>query len=132
KRLFVKEIEDALLAGDVDLAVHSSKDMPVVLPDGLAIAAVLPREDPRDAIVLPASASAGSFDEVVERLGREPRIGTSSVRRVAQLTRVFPGGQFLPVRGNLGTRLRKLDSGEYDALVLAAAGLRRLERHERI
>ena len=133
KRLFVKEIEDALLAGDVDIAVHSSKDMPVVLPEGLAIGAVLPREDPRDALVLPASAATpDSFDEIVRMLGRAPRIGTSSVRRVAQLTRVFPGAQFLPVRGNLGTRLRKIDSGEFDALVLAAAGLRRLEKAERI
>jgi hydroxymethylbilane synthase len=133
KRLFVKEIEDALLAGDVDIAVHSSKDMPVVLPEGLAIGAVLPREDPRDALVLPASAAApNGFDDVVRMLGRAPRIGTSSVRRVAQLTRVFPGAQFLPVRGNLGTRLRKVDSGEFDALVLAAAGLRRLEKADRI
>ena len=133
KRLFVKEIEDALLAGDVDIAVHSSKDMPVVLPEGLAIGAVLPREDPRDALVLPASAATpDSFDDIVRMLGRAPRIGTSSVRRVAQLTRVFPGAQFLPVRGNLGTRLRKIDSGEFDALVLAAAGLRRLEKAERI
>ncbi len=133
KRLFVKEIEDALLAGEVDLAVHSSKDMPVVLPDGLVVGAVLPREDPRDAVVLPQSAaSPRDFDEIARRLGREPRIGTSSVRRVAQLTRVFPGARFLPVRGNLGTRLRKLDSGDYDALVLAAAGLRRLEKGDRI
>ena len=133
KRLFVKEIEDALLEGDVDLAVHSSKDMPVILPEGLSIAAVLPREDPRDAMVLPAAMPAPSgFDSTVRMLGREPRIGTSSVRRVAQLTRAFPGGRFLPVRGNLGTRLRKLDAGEFDALVLAAAGLRRLEQAARI
>jgi hydroxymethylbilane synthase len=133
KRLFVKEIEDALLAGAVDLAVHSSKDMPVVLPDGLAIAGVLPREDPRDALVLPAAATPpAGFDDVVRLLGREPRIGTSSVRRIAQLTRVFPGATFLPVRGNLGTRLRKLDAGGFDALVLAAAGLRRLEQGARI
>ncbi len=133
KRLFVKEIEDALLAGEVDLAVHSSKDLPVVLPDGLVVGAVLPREDPRDAVVLPQSAASPlEFDELVRLLGREPRIGTSSVRRVAQLTRVFPGARFLPVRGNLGTRLRKLDSGDYDALVLAAAGLRRLQQADRI
>jgi hydroxymethylbilane synthase len=133
KRLFVKEIEDALLAGDVDVAVHSSKDMPVVLPDGLTIGAVLPREDPRDAVVLPQSAAApAGFEDVVRMLGREPRIGTSSVRRVAQLSRMFPGARFLPVRGNLGTRLRKVDSGEFDALVLAAAGLRRLEKADRI
>lgn len=134
KRLFVKEIEDALLAGSVDLAVHSSKDMPAVLPDGLEIAAVLPREDPRDAIVLPASASAGdgSLESLRATLGREPRIGTSSVRRIAQLARLFPGARFLPIRGNLDTRLRKLDSGEFDAIVLAAAGLRRLGFDARI
>ena len=132
KRLFVKEIEDALLAGTIDLAVHSSKDMPAVLPPGLQVGAVLPREDPHDAIVLPGSVAARSIQDVVSSLGDRPRIGTSSVRRVAQLSRLFPGATFLPVRGNLGTRLRKLDAGEYDALVLAAAGLRRLGRGDRI
>ena len=134
KRLFVKEIEDALLAGSVDLAGHSSKDMPAVLPDGLDIAAVLPREDPRDAIVLPAGALPGpaTRDAVRARLGTSPRIGTSSVRRIAQLTRLFPGASFLPIRGNLDTRLRKLDGGDFDAIVLAAAGLRRLGFEARI
>ena len=169
KRLFVKEIEDALLAGEIDLAVHSSKDMPVVLPRGLAIGAALPREDARDAVVLPAGsarvpASASSesaeasarprqsapkaregerrradasgtsvtFDELAARLGSTPRIGTSSVRRTAQLTRLFPGARFLPIRGNLDTRLRKLDEGGYDALVLASAGLVRLGHRARI
>ena len=132
KRLFVKEIEDALLAGDVDLAVHSSKDMPAVLPEGLRISAVLPREEPLDAIVLPGSAASLSMEEIERVLGRAPRIGTSSIRRIAQLARRFSGATFLPVRGNLGTRLRKLDSGEYDALVLAAAGLRRLGQTDRI
>ena len=133
KRLFVKEIEDALLAGEVDLAVHSSKDMPVVLPEGLAIAGVLPREDPRDAVVLPASSKGTlSFEELVARFGERPRVGTSSVRRTAQLSRLFPGATFLPIRGNLGTRLRKLDDGEYDAIVLASAGLIRLEHRARI
>jgi hydroxymethylbilane synthase len=133
KRLFVKEIEDALVAGEIDLAVHSSKDMPATLPPGLHVGAVLPREDPHDAVVLPGQTGTGlALDEVVSRVGRHPRIGTSSIRRVAQLARLFPTAQFLPVRGNLGTRLRKLDSGEYDALVLAAAGLRRLGRGDRI
>ena len=134
KRLFVKEIEDALVAGDVDLAVHSSKDMPAVLPDGLEIGAVLAREDPLDALVLPAAAgpAAPSLQDATRALGRAPRIGTSSIRRVAQLTRLFPGATFLPVRGNLGTRLRKLDAGDFDALVLASAGLRRLGRGDRI
>ena len=133
KRLFVKEIEDALLAGEVDLAVHSSKDMPAALPEGLAIGAVLEREDPRDAIVLPRVVEAPlSLEDVVRELGRAPRIGTSSIRRVAQLTRLFPGAEFLPIRGNLDTRLRKLDAGDYDAIVLAAAGLRRLQQSARI
>jgi hydroxymethylbilane synthase len=143
KRLFVKEIEDALLNGAIDLAVHSSKDMPAMLPDGLTVAAVLPREDPLDALVLPLRGSGtgdqGSgisalttIDDVVARLGQAPRIGTSSVRRIAQLTRLFPGAHFLPVRGNLDTRLRKLDEGGFDALVLAAAGLRRLGFASRI
>jgi hydroxymethylbilane synthase len=134
KRLFVKEIEDALLDGEIDLAVHSSKDMPVVLPEGLRIAGVLPREDARDAVILPAPAgpSALSVEELVSRLRSAPRIGTSSVRRTAQLARVFAGASFLPIRGNLGTRLRKLDAGEYDALVLASAGLIRLQQHARI
>jgi len=132
KRLFVKEIEDALLAGEVDLAVHSSKDMPVMLPEGLAIAGVLPREDPRDAVVLPANGGTLGFEELVSRLGANPRIGTSSVRRTAQLARLFPGATFLPIRGNLATRLRKLDEGQYDAIVLASAGLIRLEHRARI
>jgi hydroxymethylbilane synthase len=133
KRLFVKEIEDALLAGEIDIAVHSSKDMPAVLPDGLIIGAVLPREDPRDAVILPAhAASDASPEAIVRALGNQPRIGTSSVRRVAQLARLFPRASFQPIRGNLDTRLRKLDAGDYDALVLAAAGLRRLKHGHRI
>ena len=129
KRLFVKEIEDALLAGTIDLAVHSSKDMPAIPPPGLTLGAVLPREDARDAIVLPSDSEfpAGSaLQDIVQHLGRAPRIGTSSVRRVAQLTRLFPGARFDPIRGNLGTRLQKLDGGAFDAIVLAAAGLIRL------
>ena len=122
KRLFVKEIEDALLSGDIDLAVHSSKDMPALLPSGLVVGAVLEREDPRDALVLPVSSEPGA--ESPEP--RVPRVGTGSVRRIAQLHTRFPGAEFLNVRGNLDTRLRKLDAGEYDLLVLAAAGLRRL------
>ena len=131
KRLFVKEIEDALLAGEIDLAVHSSKDMPALLPDGLHIGAVLAREDPLDAFVLPDSGPL-PIAEIESAFTHGPRIGTSSIRRVAQLARRFPRATFQPVRGNLGTRLRKLDSGEYDALVLAAAGLRRLGRTDRI
>jgi hydroxymethylbilane synthase len=149
KRVFVKEIEDALLAGAVDLAVHSSKDMPGLLPPGLAIGAALPREDPRDAIVLPAPsnvegpapsgvdgpvrpAPASALDDVVRSLGDSPHIGTSSVRRTAQLAQLLPRARFGLLRGNLDTRLRKLDAGEFSAIVLAAAGLRRLGRHSRI
>lgn len=121
KRLFVKEIEDALIAGDIDLAVHSSKDMPAMLPEGLDVAAVLEREDPRDALVLPVSP-----EPRVQSPESVPRIGTGSVRRIAQLRKRFPTAEFLNVRGNLDTRLRKLDAGDYDLLVLAAAGLRRL------
>jgi hydroxymethylbilane synthase len=183
KRLFVKEIEDALFRGEIDLAVHSSKDMPAVLPDGLAIAGVLPREDPLDAVVLPvrlppsprsgsgeprkadttyendSRAASGNphvasgtphvasgtpnvasgfsrtirtIDDLVATLGQTPSIGTGSVRRISQLTRLLPGARFTPIRGNLDTRLRKLDEGLHDALVLAAAGLRRLGFASRI
>jgi hydroxymethylbilane synthase len=102
--------------------------MPALLPDGLAIAAVLPRADPHDAVVLPASRqeTTSTIGKLVAVLGQTPSIGTGSVRRVAQLRRLFPGARFTPIRGNLETRLRKLDTGEHDALVLAAAGLRRL------
>jgi hydroxymethylbilane synthase len=139
KRLFVKEIEDALLRGTIDLAVHSSKDMPVSLPDGLAIGGVLPREDPLDAFVLPLGApesrqppDLATLDGLVTTLGRSPSIGTGSVRRVAQLSRLFAGARFSPIRGNLDTRLKKLDEGGHDGLVLAAAGLRRLGLASRI
>ena len=140
KRLFVKEIEDALLRNEIDLAVHSSKDMPALLPGGLAIAGVLPREDPLDAVVLPlnvrlkpdATGRTVTLDDLEAALGRSPSIGTGSVRRVAQLSRVFPGAHFAPIRGNLDSRLRKLDSGQHAAIVLAAAGLRRLGLGSRI
>jgi hydroxymethylbilane synthase len=130
KRLFVKEIEDALLNGDVDIAVHSSKDMPAELPEGLAIGAVLPREDPADALVLPVTVRLTA--EIRQQLSPVARIGTGSVRRVAQLRRLFPSAAFENVRGNLDTRLRKLDAGDYDVLVLAAAGLMRLGLAARI
>jgi hydroxymethylbilane synthase len=139
KRLFVKEIEDALLRNEIDLAVHSSKDMPAVLPGGLTIAGVLPREDPLDAVVLaqpsalsPDIAQPLALSELIARLGPSPSIGTGSVRRIAQLSPLFPRARFLPIRGNLDTRIRKLDEGGYDALVLAAAGLRRLGLASRI
>jgi hydroxymethylbilane synthase len=130
KRVFVKEIEEALLAGQVDLAVHSAKDMPVDLPDGLTIGAVLPREDPRDAIVLPEGAECLVASAYC--LPATGRIGTSSLRRVAQLRALAPNARFDGVRGNVDTRLRRLDAREYDALVLAAAGLNRLGFGDRI
>ena len=141
KRLFVKEIEDALLNDTIDLAVHSSKDMPAELPAGLDVAAVLEREDPRDALVLPLEKGDGNLfperipvplSDIVRVMPSNARIGTGSVRRVAQLKRLFPTASFENVRGNLDTRLRKLDSGDYDLLVLAAAGLRRLGFSSRI
>ena len=130
KGVFTKEIQDALLRRDIDLAVHSSKDMAAVPPEGLSIAAVLAREDPRDALVLPNAAAQAPF--APDLLGRAARIGTGSPRRVAQLRRVFRGAHFAGIRGNVDTRLRKLDAGEADALVLACAGLRRLGLADRI
>lgn len=134
KRLFVKELEDALLRNDVDLAVHSSKDMTSILPDGLLIAGVLAREDPRDGVVLPLLKSAGvdNLEALLRAVGATPTIGTSSVRRIAELTRLFPRARFVAIRGNLDTRLQKLDAGGYDMLVLAAAGLKRLGSGARI
>jgi hydroxymethylbilane synthase len=132
KRLFVKELEDALLGNGIDLAVHSAKDLPAFLPEGLALAATLAREDPRDAVVLPSGSTARNLAAVVAELGRSARVGTSSIRRRAQLGGVLGGAVFTPVRGNVDTRLRKLDQGEYDALVLASAGMRRLGFGERI
>jgi hydroxymethylbilane synthase len=132
KRLFVKEIEDALLGEQIDVAVHSAKDMSAVLPAGLDIAAALPREDPRDAIVLPAGIPVDGFPAALAHLAGDAVIGTGSVRRVAQLSTLLPRARFAGIRGNVDTRLRKLDAGEFGALVLAAAGMRRLGLAERI
>jgi hydroxymethylbilane synthase len=134
KRLFVKEIEDALLAGAVDLAVHSTKDLPVELPPGLTMGAFLPRATPYDALVLPV-ATAGvekTLSAVSAILGTAPVLGTSSIRRITQLHRLLPGATFEPIRGNVDTRLRKLDEGRYDAIVLACAGLERVGFADRI
>jgi hydroxymethylbilane synthase len=122
KARFVRGIEQAILAGEVDLGVHSAKDLPTELPDGLEIAGVLPREDPRDAYV-----------GKVTSLGECPegsRIGTSSLRRRAQILALRPDLQVVELRGNVDTRLERLEAGEYDGLVLAAAGLHRLGRAE--
>ena len=134
KRLFVKTIEDALLAGEIDLAVHSAKDLPADLAEGLRIEAALPRADPRDALAAPATAAvpAGGAAALIAGAGPGARVGTSSVRRAAQLRRAFPKIDVVPVRGNVGTRLRRLDEGRYDLLVLAVAGLVRLGVPERI
>lgn len=122
KGLFTREIEDALLGRAVDLAVHSLKDLPTELPGGLAIAAFPPREDPRDAVVGAALAD----------LTQGAKVGTSSLRRAAQLRAHRPDLVIEPIRGNVDTRLRRLDEGRYDAVVLAAAGLRRLGCADRI
>jgi hydroxymethylbilane synthase len=116
--LFVKELEEALLDGRADLAVHSAKDLPGELPAGLAIVAVPQREDPRDVLVGPPGGLGG--------LRPGARVATGSPRRAAQLVAERPDVSVVPIRGNVGTRLRKLARGEADALVLAAAGLRRL------
>jgi hydroxymethylbilane synthase len=122
KGLFTKEIEEALLAGSIDIAVHSLKDMPTDLPAGLTLAAIPEREDPRDALV----------GRALEDLPHDARIGTGSLRRSAQLRARRPDLQIVDIRGNVDTRLRKLDEGRYDAIVLAAAGLRRLGLEDRI
>lgn len=125
KGLFVKELEHALLAGHADIAVHSVKDVPVSLPPGLAMPVVLKREDPRDVFVSPA---AGGLED----LPPGARVGTSSLRRRCQLLYRRPDLMVLDIRGNVGTRLGKLDAGDFDALVLAAAGVLRLGLAERI
>ena len=122
KGLFTKEIEEALLDGRADLAVHSLKDLPTELPEGLVLAAVPEREDPRDAVV----------GRKLAELAVGARVGTSSLRRAAQLRQLRPDLQVESVRGNLDTRLRKLDEGQYDAILLAAAGLKRLGWGDRI
>ncbi len=125
KGLFVKEIEDALLQGEIDLAVHSMKDVPTVLPEGLEIVCVPVREDPRDALI-------SREGRPLDRLPQGARVGTSSLRRQAQLLHRRPDLKIEMLRGNLDTRLRKLRDGEFDAIVLAAAGLKRMGWAEQI
>jgi hydroxymethylbilane synthase len=122
KGLFTKEIEEALLEGTIDVAVHSLKDMPTELPPGLTLAAIPEREDARDALV----------GRKLSELPQRARVGTSSLRRAAQLRALRPDLEVENIRGNLDTRLRKLDEGKYDAIVLASAGLRRLGWENRI
>ena len=122
KGVFTKEIEEALLAGTIDLAVHSLKDLPTELPAGLTIAVTPEREDARDALV----------GKRLEQIEAGHRIGTSSLRRSAQIRALCPGVEILDIRGNVGTRLSKLDAGQYDAILLASAGLKRLKLDDRI
>ena len=119
KGLFTKEIDEALLRGDINLAVHSAKDVPTILPPGLMIAACLEREDPRDALISNKAKS-------IAGLPRGAKVGTASLRRQAIMKRMRPDLEVAPLRGNVETRLRKLDAGEADAIVLALAGLLRL------
>jgi hydroxymethylbilane synthase len=125
KGMFTKEIEEALAAGRVDLAVHSLKDLPTELPPGFEIAAVTQRQDPRDAFCSRHFAR-------IEDLPQKARVGTSSLRRQAQLKALRPDLDIHPLRGNVDTRLRKLEQGEYDAIILAASGLNRLGKIELI
>ncbi len=125
KGLFVKELERSLLDEETDIAVHSMKDVPVELPQSLHLSVICPREDPRDAFV---SSRYKSLDTLPEGA----RLGTSSLRRQCQLAALRPDLKIVDLRGNVNTRLKKLDDGEYDAIILAAAGLKRLEFEDRI
>jgi len=156
KGLFVKEIEEALLRGEADLAVHSMKDVPVDLPSGLHIAAICKREDPRDALIISQKSKVksqksnpplppfskggqgGINSSLVPRLSllyglpHGARIGTSSLRRACQLSNIRPDLEIVQLRGNLDTRIRKLDEGQFNAIIVAAAGVKRLSMPERI
>ncbi len=125
KGLFVKELEQGMLDRTADIAVHSMKDVPVEFPEGLYLAAILEREDPTDAFV---SNNYKSLDD----LPNNAKIGTSSLRRQCQIKEKFPNAEILSLRGNVNTRLAKLDAGEYDAIILASAGLKRLGMGSRI
>ncbi len=125
KGLFVKELEVGMLNGEADIAVHSMKDVPVEFPEGLHLAVICQREDPRDAFV-------SNTYKTLEELPQGARVGTSSLRRQCQLRAMRPDLQILDLRGNVNSRLQKLDDGQYDAIILAAAGLIRLEFQQRI
>ncbi len=125
KGLFTKELETAMLAGEIDIAVHSLKDMPTEVPEGLVITAITERYDPGDAVVSPRYRTLAA-------LPKGARVGTSSLRRRAQILAARPDLTLLDLRGNVNTRLKKLDAGEYDAIILAVAGLKRLGFGERI
>lgn len=125
KGLFLKELEQSMLDGETDIAVHSMKDVPVEFPDGLELAVICPREDPRDAFV-------SNFFQSLHDLPQSAVVGTSSLRRQTQLKAIRPDIQIKDLRGNVNTRLKKLDNKEYDAIILASAGLIRLQMQERI
>ena len=125
KGLFVKELEKAMLNGEADIAVHSMKDVPMEFPEGLGLAVICQREDPADAFV-------SNHHDSLESLPQGARVGTSSFRRQCQLKQLRPDLEILDLRGNVGTRLSKLDAGQYDAIILAAAGLIRLQLQQRI
>ena len=125
KRAFTKRIEDALLAGRIDFAIHSLKDLPTEVATGLVIAAIPPREDPRDVFVARDGLTP-------EDLGPDMRVGTSSLRRRSQLLSQWPGVEVVDLHGNVNTRLRRLDSRDFDAVIVAAAGLRRLRIEDRM
>jgi hydroxymethylbilane synthase len=128
KGLFTKELESGMLQNDIDFAVHSLKDLPTRLPEGLCLGCVTEREDPADALVV----HERNKDKQLESLPEGAVVGTSSLRRLAQLRHHYPHLSFKDIRGNLNTRLQKLDSGDYDAIVLAVAGLQRLGMGDRI
>ena len=125
KGLFVKELEQGMLEGTADIAVHSMKDVPVEFPQGLHLAVILEREDPTDALVSNKFASLNDLPD-------NARIGTCSLRRQCQIKQRFPNAEILNLRGNVNTRLAKLDAGEFDAIILASAGLKRLGMEQRI
>ena len=126
KGLFVKEIEEAMLRGEADLAVHSMKDVPTELPEGLHLSTITKREDPRDAFI--AGKGISSFSD----LPRGANVGTSSLRRICQLLNKRPDLKITQLRGNVDTRIRKLDEGEFDGIILATAGVKRLGREDKI
>jgi len=124
KGVFVKEIEDALLKGDIDLAVHSMKDVPAEIPEGLQISGTPKREDPRDVLVSRNNCK-------LEKMARHARIGTGSLRRAIQVREILPDVEIVPIRGNLDTRIRKIEAAEFDGVIVAAAGIRRMGWMER-
>lgn len=131
KGLFVKEIEEALLRREVDLAVHSMKDVPTDLPQGLHLAAICKREDPRDAFISPMENSRFKVQSLKD-LPYGAKVGTSSLRRACQILSIRPDLKIIQLRGNLDTRFRKLDEGQFDAMILAVAGVKRLGWQHRI